>query len=92
MSSRASYGRVTGAELFFVLAMLKAGKVRNKPKDRKNDTYPSNDLAVINLANEVFGFNGWSSQIMSLNTDFVSLPLQSRLANYINLHLLSPDR
>jgi hypothetical protein len=27
---------------------------------------------VINLANEVFGFNGWSSQIMSLNTDFVS--------------------
>ena len=26
---------------------------------------------VINLANEVFGFNGWSSSIVSLNTDFV---------------------
>ncbi|KAG7562540.1 hypothetical protein FFLO_02014 [Filobasidium floriforme] len=25
---------------------------------------------AINLANEVFGFNGWSSQIISLNTDF----------------------
>ena len=27
---------------------------------------------VINLANEVFGFNGWSSEIRSLHTDFVS--------------------
>ena len=26
---------------------------------------------VINLANEVFGFNGWSPSIVSLNTDFV---------------------
>ncbi|EEB89974.1 hypothetical protein MPER_11878, partial [Moniliophthora perniciosa FA553] len=26
---------------------------------------------VINLANEVFGFNGWSSSIVSLTTDFV---------------------
>ena len=26
---------------------------------------------IINLANEVFGFNGWSSSIVSLNTDFV---------------------
>ena len=26
---------------------------------------------VINLANEVFGFNGWSSSIVSLNTDFI---------------------
>lgn len=28
--------------------------------------------AVINLANEVFGFNGWSSSIVSLQTDYVS--------------------
>ncbi|KAF8800620.1 hypothetical protein BYT27DRAFT_7116857 [Phlegmacium glaucopus] len=28
---------------------------------------------VINLANEVFGFNGWSSSIVNLNTDFVDL-------------------
>ncbi|KAJ9120757.1 hypothetical protein QFC22_002688 [Naganishia vaughanmartiniae] len=33
---------------------------------------------VINLANEVFGFNGWSSQIMSLNTDFIDEPTQGR--------------
>lgn len=26
---------------------------------------------IINLANEVFGFNGWSSSIVSLTTDFV---------------------
>jgi len=26
---------------------------------------------VINLANEVFGFNGWSSSITSLTTDYV---------------------
>jgi len=30
------------------------------------------NLSVINLANEVFGFNGWSSSITSLKTDFVS--------------------
>lgn len=28
---------------------------------------------VINLANEVFGFNGWSSSITSLSVDFVSV-------------------
>lgn len=27
---------------------------------------------VINLANDVFGFNGWSSQIQSTQIDFVS--------------------
>jgi len=26
---------------------------------------------IINLANEVFGFNGWSSSIVSLSLDFV---------------------
>lgn len=26
---------------------------------------------VINLANEVFGFNGWSSSVVSLTTDFI---------------------
>ncbi|KAI0076724.1 dsRNA-binding domain-like protein [Panus rudis PR-1116 ss-1] len=26
---------------------------------------------IINLANEVFGFNGWSSSVVSLTTDFV---------------------
>lgn len=34
-------------------------------------------IAAINLANEVFGFNGWSSQIISLNTDFVSIVLKT---------------
>jgi DNA repair and recombination protein RAD52 len=28
---------------------------------------------VINLANEVFGFNGWSSQIKDVQIDFVSV-------------------
>ena len=28
-------------------------------------------VIVINLANEVFGFNGWSSSIQSLTTDYV---------------------
>lgn len=27
---------------------------------------------AINLANEVFGFNGWSSEILSFTIDFVS--------------------
>lgn len=26
---------------------------------------------VINLANEVFGFNGWSSSVVNLTTDFI---------------------
>jgi hypothetical protein len=29
---------------------------------------------VINLANEVFGFNGWSSSVANLSVDFVSFP------------------
>ncbi|KAH9944457.1 Rad52/22 family double-strand break repair protein-domain-containing protein [Epithele typhae] len=32
---------------------------------------------VINLANEVFGFNGWSSTIVSLTTDFIDYSEQS---------------
>jgi DNA repair and recombination protein RAD52 len=32
---------------------------------------------VINLANEVFGFNGWSSSIQNVTVDFVrALPLE----------------
>ncbi|TFY63076.1 hypothetical protein EVJ58_g3459 [Rhodofomes roseus] len=33
---------------------------------------------IINLANEVFGFNGWSSNIVSLTTDFIDLNEQSQ--------------
>lgn len=29
-------------------------------------------MIVINLANEVFGFNGWSTSIQQLSVDFVS--------------------
>jgi len=29
-------------------------------------------MVVINLANEVFGFNGWSTAIQQLSVDFVS--------------------
>lgn len=33
---------------------------------------------IINLANEVFGFNGWSSSIVSLNTDFADYNEETR--------------
>lgn len=33
---------------------------------------------IINLANEVFGFNGWSSTVVSLTTDFVDFNEESR--------------
>ncbi|KAG6809698.1 hypothetical protein H0H92_015121 [Tricholoma furcatifolium] len=33
---------------------------------------------VINLANEVFGFNGWSSSIVNLTTDFIDFNEESR--------------
>ncbi|KAF8652378.1 hypothetical protein AX16_004406 [Volvariella volvacea WC 439] len=33
---------------------------------------------IINLANEVFGFNGWSSSVVSLTTDFVDYNEQSQ--------------
>ncbi|ORX39675.1 hypothetical protein BD324DRAFT_614563 [Kockovaella imperatae] len=33
---------------------------------------------VINLANEVFGFNGWSSTISSLTTDFIDVNKEGR--------------
>lgn len=36
---------------------------------------------IINLANEVFGFNGWSSSIVNLTTDFVDYSEESRRYN-----------
>lgn len=33
---------------------------------------------IINLANEVFGFNGWSSSIVNLNTDFIDYSEETR--------------
>jgi DNA repair and recombination protein RAD52 len=33
---------------------------------------------IINLANEVFGFNGWSSNVISLTTDFIDFNEESR--------------
>ncbi|EPQ52213.1 Rad52/22 double-strand break repair protein [Gloeophyllum trabeum ATCC 11539] len=33
---------------------------------------------IINLANEVFGFNGWSSNVVSLTTDFIDFSEESR--------------
>ena len=36
---------------------------------------------VINLANEVFGFNGWSSQIQSTQIDFVRQARQDCQSN-----------
>ncbi|KIK93416.1 hypothetical protein PAXRUDRAFT_829009 [Paxillus rubicundulus Ve08.2h10] len=36
---------------------------------------------IINLANEVFGFNGWSSNVVNLTTDFVEYSEESRRYN-----------
>ena len=36
---------------------------------------------IINLANEVFGFNGWSSSIVSIVTDFVDYSEESKRFN-----------
>jgi DNA repair and recombination protein RAD52 len=36
---------------------------------------------IINLANEVFGFNGWSSNIVSIVTDFVDYSEESKRVN-----------
>ncbi|KAL0068161.1 DNA repair protein rad52 [Marasmius tenuissimus] len=36
---------------------------------------------VINLANEVFGFNGWSSSITSLTTDFIDTNEETKRVN-----------
>ncbi|TFK71288.1 Rad52 22 double-strand break repair protein [Pluteus cervinus] len=33
---------------------------------------------IINLANEVFGFNGWCSNVVSLTTDFIDFSEESR--------------
>ncbi|KZT25755.1 recombination protein Rad52 [Neolentinus lepideus HHB14362 ss-1] len=33
---------------------------------------------IINLANDVFGFNGWSSNVVSLNTDFIDFSEESK--------------
>lgn len=41
---------------------------------------------VINLANEVFGFSGWSSSIVSLVTDFVSLQCLHELTSQIDVN------
>ncbi|KAL4079529.1 Rad52 22 double-strand break repair protein [Scleroderma citrinum] len=36
---------------------------------------------IINLANDVFGFNGWSSSIINITTDFVDYSEESRRYN-----------
>jgi DNA repair and recombination protein RAD52 len=36
---------------------------------------------IINLANEVFGFNGWSSSVVSLTTDFMDYNEETRRYN-----------
>lgn len=36
---------------------------------------------IINLANEVFGFNGWSSSIVSLVTDYIDFNEESKRFN-----------
>ncbi|KDQ09035.1 hypothetical protein BOTBODRAFT_117729 [Botryobasidium botryosum FD-172 SS1] len=36
---------------------------------------------IINLANEVFGFNGWSSSIVSLTVDYMDFNEQSQRCN-----------
>ncbi|EIN08358.1 Rad52/22 double-strand break repair protein [Punctularia strigosozonata HHB-11173 SS5] len=36
---------------------------------------------IINLANDVFGFNGWSSSIVNLTTDFLDFSEESRRYN-----------
>lgn len=36
---------------------------------------------IINLANEVFGFNGWSSRVVSIATDFVDYTEESKRFN-----------
>ncbi|KZT04465.1 recombination protein Rad52 [Laetiporus sulphureus 93-53] len=33
---------------------------------------------IINLANEVFGFNGWSSSVVNLTTDFIDYSEETR--------------
>jgi recombination DNA repair RAD52 pathway protein len=46
---------------------------------------------AFNLANEVFGFNGWSSEILSFSIDFVLeifiLNLPFSLISFLALHL-----
>lgn len=36
---------------------------------------------IINLANEVFGFNGWSSSVVNITTDFMDYSEESRRYN-----------
>jgi DNA repair and recombination protein RAD52 len=36
---------------------------------------------IISLANEVFGFNGWSSRIISINVDFIDFSEESKRYN-----------
>lgn len=36
---------------------------------------------IINLANEVFGFNGWSSNVVNLTTDYIDFSEESKKFN-----------
>jgi DNA repair and recombination protein RAD52 len=36
---------------------------------------------IINIANEVFGFNGWSSQIVNMTTDYMDYNEESKRCN-----------
>ncbi len=38
---------------------------------------------MINLANEVFGYDGWNSSIVSLTTDFMDIDQQGRVAMHV---------
>jgi len=43
-------------------------------------TYPE-EWKIINLANEVFGFDGWSSSIVNITTDFIDYSEDSKRFN-----------
>jgi DNA repair and recombination protein RAD52 len=47
--------------------------ISNRPGAGNKPLYYITAEKVINLANEVFGFNGWSSSIQNVHIDFVRL-------------------
>lgn len=51
---------------------LEPSQLSNRPSGQGNVAYLEGWKAI-SLANEVFGFNGWSSEILNITIDFVRI-------------------
>jgi DNA repair and recombination protein RAD52 len=76
-----SISRLTATEIATIQAKLEKQLgpeyISDRPGAGGSKVHYLEAWKVINLANEIFGFNGWSSSIQNISVDYVSYQLNS---------------